>query len=477
MIHLTVPAATDRVGISISCTNDAMIYSLMLYALGAPGDEYRIEDDGMRVGMTAIAHDEASLGDVREPVELVGLTALPVLFIPEPLSLVIPVQIEGTGENLNFIIDMVHSRMSTCSADIFIPGEVTVGALFPRDANFGGFGDIMLGSAMIGVHDFNAYLGEIGEEWRLDLAIYDTAELGVISSVRALYEDDIRVHLGPPYTYELLELDGSSLAISCCGTSSILDVAQDGIFRTAPSDGKVGAALAERIFDDGVRVVIPVRVADVWNNGYLDDVTVRFEELGGTVDHGITFEPVDPTAGLMQEINEKIEFLATEYGEDNLAILSLPLDDIRLFRAASNSAGLDAVRWYGTDYTALDARYTDDPEISRFASAVQYTAMQVTTPGGYEEMRERLGEIAGKVTNHDMLASYESAWLLGLSILYSYSTDPDVLEDVIPYVATRYTGTMGPMTLDENGDLAASSFEAWTVRDGKWTMTGNGGFS
>lgn len=83
-----------------------------------------------------------------------------------------------------------------------------------------------------------------------------------------------------------------------------------------------------------------------------------------------------------------------------------------------------------------------------------------------------LQEATGKHANHDMLAAYRPTWILGLAMMHPQSSDPDRLSQAIPHVTARYAGTLGPMSLDRNVDLAASSFDVWSIRDGEWVLVG-----
>ena len=67
---------------------------------------------------------------------------------------------------------------------------------------------------------------------------------------------------------------------------------------------------------------------------------------------------------------------------------------------------------------------------------------------------------------------YDSVWVLGKTILETDSIDPLTVRDAITDVASRHTGTIGTMNLNELGDFATPSYDLWSIRDGQWYVSG-----
>ena len=348
-----------------------------------------------------------------DPVGL-GADAFP-LVLSRTGSLMIPVEATGGVAGATAVADItyVSGSQTTCSLGTFDSARVV--ALFPLDLGFGGFGNIMLESTRMGAADFNAYLGEAGGDWILELDIRNTISEDVTAAADALAAEGVRAYLGPPDASNLAALaahDPGAVALSCCGTSSFLEEA-DGVFRTAPSDRYLAGELARLMWHNGIRVLVQVWTDDIWNNGYRDDVAEAFAGLGGTVDGGIMQEAGSRLGELGPQIRDRIISLADAHGAGTVAVFSLPTDDMAFLEAMSSQDGAETVRWFGTDYTARDARYLKNPAISEFASETGYTTLQVEGSGaGLDAIRQALAEATDKATTHDMLAAYESAsWL------------------------------------------------------------------
>ena len=445
--------------------------------LYVPGDGYSIRSDSIRLDGVPLDHGGyRQEGGIRTNVVLdpvgLGADAFP-LVLSRTGSLMIPIEVTGGAAGATAVADItyVSGSQTTCSLGTF--DSARVGALFPLDLGFGGFGNIMLESTRMGAADFNAYLGEAGEDWTLELGIRNTISEDVTAAADKLAAEGVRAHLGPPDASNLAALaahDPGAVALSCCGTSSFLDEA-DGVFRTAPSDRYLAGELARLIWHNGIRVLVPVWTDDTWNNSYRNDIAEAFEDLGGTVDSGIMQESGNSLGELGSQIRDRIISLADAHGAEAVAVFSLPTDDMAFLEAMSFHDGAETVRWFGTDYTARDARYLENSAISEFVSETGYTALQVEGTGS-DSVRQALAEATGRVATHDMLAAYESAWIMGLAIQQTQSTDPDRLREAIPHVALRHQGTLGQMMLDSNGDLLVPAVEVWSIHDGKWVLAG-----
>ena len=481
IFHTAIPhsdgPATHK--LVFSCTGDALIYAMNLHVSEGSG-KYTIQSDSVRLDGMVMDHtgylqqSSISTDIIRSGPIRLGAETFP-LVLSGFGSLMIPIETTNGTDGARIVVDVDHisGSQTVCSLDMFEPTKVA--GLFPLDADFGDFGSIMLESTLAGVVDFNTHLKEVGEDWRLEVAIHDTVGADIQKLSDDLSAEGISTYLGPPDFGGLAALKvhaPDAVALSCCGTSSPL-AEPDGVFRMAPSDGRLGADLARLMWHNGIRVILPVWTDDPWNNSYRNDVAESFVNLGGAVDDGIMQDAGMLLGDLGPEIRDRIVSLANAYGHSKVAVVSLPTEDLSLLEAMGAYQGAETVRWFGTDYTARDARYTENPSISEFTSATGYTALQVEGSGpNLETVRQSLTETTGRVANHDMLAAYESAWVLGLAIQHTQSMDPDRLRDAIPYVSQKHFGTLGPMILDANGDLHPFSTEVWSMHDGQWVLVG-----
>ena len=470
IMQVVLPPADDATThrLVIWCTDDTLIYAADLFVAASGAQVYA---DSIRLNGVSLDHTGYT-SDMGLRVDVADTLGSPAV-LTDTGSLMIPIQVRsGTPATLASLeIVYVSGRNSACHLDIFEPQPV--GLLFPSNTDFGNFAGIMLASTQLGITDFNAYLTDTGADWQLETVMRDPNTENIRDIVDELVDDNITAYLGPPYVSGLQRLalhNPDVISISCCGTSSFLDV-EDRTFRTAPSDSALASQLARLLIYNDIRVLLPVWVDDDWNDSYRDDVIVHFERLGGIVDEGIGAQPSEGLASKAEDIRDRIESLVSKHGADSVAVFSLPFEDLPFLEAMAAQEGADTVRWFGTDYTARDSRYLTSDTAEPFVSATGYTALQVPSMLA-DAVRAELTTITGKTANHDMLAAYESAWIMGLAIQHTQSMDPERLADAIPRVAQWHFGTLGPMMLDSNGDLASATFEVWSVHDGQWVLAG-----
>lgn len=457
------------------CTDDILLYSIEIFVGGTI--EHTIEKDSIRQNGQILEHDGYSgEGDIRLELvqgDAINLGSSPVV-LSKPGSLMIPMQVSADSE-VQIIATTTYAGgpNAECHLDSFNPG--VVGAPFPLGQTLNEFGSIMLKSTEIGVDDFNGYLSDIGEDWQMELAIRDTLRLDISNIVDELGQLGASLYLGPPDGARLNELgryNDDIVAISCCATLDSLSL-EDNIFRTAPSDAYLGASLAHLMLHNDIQVILPVWVDDVWNNAYLKTIVGAFEEDGGIADEGIVQQGDQKLGELAPQIEQRIASLSERYGAGSVAVVMLPFFHIDFMQAMSEYPQANTVRWFGTDFLARDHSIIQDGKSKSLASNTGFTTLQLNGMGvQVEDVRQRLEMHTGKVATHDMLAAYESAWILGLAMQYAQSTDPQRLSEIIPHVAERYSGTLGVMRMDTNGDLVGVPLDVWSVHDGDWTRVG-----
>lgn len=469
--HIPQNAGTHR--LVVWCDDSALLYSLNLYLPGT-NNTYTVDANSIRLNGVALNHYKYSAaGDLRTDLLQGGPLTLEMrpLALSEHGSLMMPIRVAG-GESARIVVDMTYvaGPHTTCGLGSFEPS--LVGEVFVDDF----FGGLMHTIIEIGTADFNEYLDAKEAGWRLEPETHITRDID--STIEELSAVGIQTYLGFPDTSSLQKLaDTEYLVVSCCATSRDLD-REDRIFRTAPSDEQLGTQMAHLMRHNGADVLLIVwRTNDVWETGYRNSVADAFAELGGIVDEGIgvtddqmiTIRGGADATQVAAHIIERVSYLTETHGADNVAVFVATYGEAALLEAISQYEEALTVRWFGTDYV-VGTTYTKS--VFDFASAVEYTALQVKTPALADEIRPILADAAGQPTNHDMLAAYESVWILGLAMEYAQSSDPARLAAAIPYIADRYSGTLGPMTLDSNGDLLAGSYEVWSVHDRVWVLVG-----
>ena len=255
--------------------------------------------------------------------------------------------------------------------DLLVPaqqlaGEVEVGVLLPIDNGSRG---ATLAATRLGAEDFNAFLGEIGVDWRMALV----AEDPLADPVRALklaeemHQRGIGIILGPGTSASAkavklyADIYGMTM-LSCCSTAPSLAIPGDSLFRLVPDDSQQGVALGGLLESEGVGVLVPIWVADPYGDDLHRTVSEDFVvSRGGVMGDGIRY-------GLGQtefskdvsELASEVEALVDEHGADRVAVLMIPhLESTEIARTASSHDILSSVRWFGSETVVGRAELAD----------------------------------------------------------------------------------------------------------------------
>ena len=371
-----------------------------------------------------------------------------------------------------------------------LSGVINIGLILPLSGDLATHGLENLEGSKFGVVEFNKHLEEIGAPWTLKMTSEDSATSPVIAleKLTALNAKGIKLIVGPETSSNIRNMKGYSdsnnmLLVSCCSSAPSLAIPNDSVYRLVPDDSNQGTALSKLIQHEGIQVLVPVWRGDTWGDGLSDATTSSFVQRGGVVDEGVRYNPESPEFSASTSLlAEKVRGYVEEYGKDQVGVLFLGFAEILQFtQSAAEHDVLDKVRWFGPGANTKEHKLIDDPIGLEFSTNVQFTTVQfaaskITDTGAvnpiYEKVQDHLTESLGTAPNSFVLSSYDAVWIIGLSILETQSTDVTKIKAVISDIAENYSGAIGPIILNEAGDLAQANYEVWGIRGGEWVLLG-----
>lgn len=364
-----------------------------------------------------------------------------------------------------------------------LPDTIDVGVMLPATGDLASHGTDNSMAIQLAQVDFNEHLESIGADWRMNLIIEDTQTDPIIAleKIQSLNSKGIKFILGTETSAELYNVksyadSNGMMMISPSSTSPRLAV-DDNIFRLIPDDNQQAQVLAKLFVNDGIKVVIPVYRGDVWGDGLYKATKDQFESMGGTVDSGIRYSPeITVFSSEADLLDQTVKgYLDEGRPKDDIAILMIGFSEVvHFFNFADSYDTLGDVDWYGSDASSADDAITDDRIASEFAQDVSFTATQfaVLKNAKYEHVKEHITEQIGSAPSNYAYSSYDSLWVLGLTMLETQSLDLLAVRDALPRVASEYDGAIGSIILNEYGDLAVADYELWAVSDGSWAAIG-----
>ena len=384
-----------------------------------------------------------------------------------------------------------------------ISGQIVIGSILPLTGELASRGEENMEAAKLGVADFNRYLEERGEQWRLKLAGEDSATdpVTALEELAALNARDIDIVIGPGTSSSVRDMAGYSdangmMLVSCCSAAPGLAIEGDGVFRFVGNDEHHGAVLAALAQDAGIETLVPIYRGDAWGNGLVADVKESFD---GTVDAGMRYNAEIPEYSASASIlAERVGELVDEAGADKVAVLLVSFAEglqilqysaghpelarVQWYGSAMNalsksgsasSPELARVQWYGSDDDLQSLQITGDPIAGEFADSVSFSVPVISVADNETNAHvdRRLSDLLGRVPATYAYGSYDAAWVVGKAMLQAQSASASDIEPIFIDVANSHSGALGNIRLNEAGDLDVAHYEIWTVSGGGWIPT------
>jgi len=176
--------------------------------------------------------------------------------------------------------------------------EVALGALLSLTGDLASAGESSQAALELALRDINEYLAEIVSPMRVKLIIEDTGADPAIAleKLRKLAAAGAAIVIGPQSSAEVAAVkeyadDNDILLVSQQSTAPSLAIAGDNVFRFALNDTLQAEAVADRIWKDGIRAVIPMQRGDVWGDDLAAAIKHSFEQRGGIILEGLRYSP------------------------------------------------------------------------------------------------------------------------------------------------------------------------------------------
>ena len=352
------------------------------------------------------------------------------------------------------------------------PGDSTtieVGAILPLTGTLASYGETSDAALAEAVSAINS-----DSETQIELIIEDSASdpATALEKLRALHERGIRVVIGPYSSSEVAAVmdfanENGVIILSPLSTARTLAIADDNVLRFTPDDEAEGAAVASLAWADGVRTIVAVSRDDPGNNGLRTGMKAAFEAMGGTVLDGPTYATNE--TDFSDEVTA-IETAVSSTGslEQTGVYLAAFSEVTGLFAAASQSATLSGVPWYGSDSVALSRQLVADATASNFAVETGYPnpilGLRAEDEPLWGGLNDALSEDLGRSVDSFAFAAYD-ALVTAVAALSATAPGADAMQlrEAIIAAAAEADGLTGPLTLNDAGDRALAVYDFWAV--------------
>lgn len=345
--------------------------------------------------------------------------------------------------------------------------------------------------------DVNEYFENKNSSTRIKLFVGDskTDPVESIHAIEKLAESGVKIIVGPATSAAVMSVKDYAnqhdiILISPSSTSPALSIANDNLFRFVPDDKNQAEFIANTMWNDGIRVVIPMWRGDTFGNELVNEMKMNFEKKGGLVMEGVQYHAhTGEFSSSLHRINfimwnqylKKLSHILDntthKFEPHEVGIYLVSFDEVTPILIQSNEhQTLQKVKWYGSDASAQNMQIIRNRDAAHFAEMINFSnpLFQVNLTNSKAEIIEQ--EIEKKLHGSSALTypilAYDTFWVTALSLekIIDNSTsdingdiDIEYLKKIINSTAADYNGISGNIILNAAGDRVKANYDVWSV--------------
>jgi ABC-type branched-subunit amino acid transport system substrate-binding protein len=372
--------------------------------------------------------------------------------------------------------------------------EFVIGAILPFTGSLSSIGKSVKIALEDADYEVNKHFDEMNSssQFRLLMADSKTSAEESLAAIKKLHQNGAKIIVGPATSTAVSAAKqyadiNDIILLSYASTSPSLSNEGDNLLRLVPDDTYQGKVIAERMINDGIKVIVPLWRGDIYGNGLYNSTKSNFEKLGGKVEEGIKYQPyTGKFATSLHRINfimwnqdlEKLSAIVSDavrkYGVNSVAVYVISFDEITpILVQAPLFDILDKVRWYGSDSIAQNHHITKNVDSAMFAMKTNFSnplySISSETEKSHvleEELEKKLHEV-GSITYPAI--AYDSYWIAALSLDKNSTVNSDKenltksFKELVGETAESFEGMSGQIELNAAGDRVGGNYDFWIV--------------
>ena len=273
-----------------------------------------------------------------------------------------------------------------------------------------------------------------------------------------------------------MDVLGKTILVSPSSEAPQLAIAGDRIFRLAINVERQGAILVGEMESAGIGSLITVARDDAWGRQLAEFVNARAAESGISSAANITFSN-STDAAYWQDIARQVENSAAGSDSTGVFFAGYGQSYPSMAAAGAGSAALGETAWFAPSTALVASSPLPAGAVRDFSAAVGLTILEQDVPeSGLTRAIDANLSSPDPVSFYEYSA-YDSVFVLGGAIAAAGgpSADAASVAAALPDAALNYTGAIGGILLDKNGDLRApDSFTVWKADRGTGELAESG---
>ncbi|MGV8106658.1 MAG: ABC transporter substrate-binding protein [Nitrososphaerota archaeon] len=341
--------------------------------------------------------------------------------------------------------------------------------------------------------DVNNYFENKNSSIRTRLLVEDskTDPVESVHALKRLIDSDVRIVIGPATSAAVMSVKDYAnqhdvILISPSSTSAALSIADDNLFRFVPDDRNQAEFISNKMWNDGIRVVIPMWRSDTFGNELVKGVKENFEKKGGLVMEGVEYHPHtgEFSSSLhrinfimwnqyLKKLSNILENATHQFDAQKVGIYLVSFDEVTPILIQSNEHPiLQKVKWYGSDASAQNLQIIRNHDAAYFAEMINFSNPLFQVNLNNSKAQALGAEIEKKLHGSSSLTypilAYDTYWITALSLekIIDNSTinvDVESVKKIITGTAANYDGISGKIILNDAGDRINANYDIWSV--------------
>jgi len=357
-----------------------------------------------------------------------------------------------------------------------LSGVLNIGVAIPLTGNLGTYGQNAQSALNLAASQINALLTQTNAGYSLKLIYEDTQTLPniALTDTQDLASKGCQVILGYYSSGELsncLTYAQTNHIVLISPSSTAISLAyapRPYVYRFVPADDKQGPAMAEGMWNLGIKYIVPLYQDTTYGDGLVNATEQKMVALGGGYDTNIIKYDASATdfSTQVSVLATEVQKAVTQYGASQVGVYAVTYEEIQsIMDDAVQYPILSQVRWFGCDGSALSAKLSGDPVAAAFAVNVTFPATYFAPPSSdiLNEVSDYVHSQTGHIPDPYAYGSYDSLWVVAKCIGLTQQYSGVAINDVLPAIANVTYGASGWTALNQYGDRTIGDYQYWEV--------------
>ena len=369
----------------------------------------------------------------------------------------------------------VYAAIGSPSSSQGATRTYTIGLAYELSGNLATFGLGMQDAAQLAFSQLNSIAGSSVQFKTASVDTQSTPQ-GALTAVQTLVQTDkVSIILGPIASASEIATEqyvntNHILEVACCSSSILLAEGKNGyIIDTSATDLSTSQVTQAVLISENYTHVAVIYQNDAQGGPLFQYMNQTFPASGMQI-VGVPFDPTQTDFGAqVTALSADVSSFGTSHTAV-VVITSSSAAQTNIYGHASSDPVLSKVNWFapgGASVTPVLLPPQSSTQLTSWLKSVNYTAMSAssTTNPTTSYFNQTYTAMFNKVPETVFGLAYDSAMIVGLSILAAGTDNSTTVLNTIPNIARSYVGASGPKGMNSNDVVTDSTFAISRIQE------------